>query len=462
MERSLIALLTGIWLLGTADAVKSANPSHRMRLALYKNVQAADIVWGREDDDDRLVGRIDPPYFTPDPYGVEVLVLVRYTNRTWQRSRNLTRVWRESLPDEVNVTWVPMGKELAMKHNLANQWLIHRNVYYAAEVLGLGVKAHQVLARLIGRNEFALRGTRGIEVFATELGIDTREFTRRLASPDVGARVVQASDFNFNRIRANTLRGASSMQISLHPVFIVNGKYSVSADFVGNPGKTYRIANGLIRRELRLDRSLDGPTNDEEFTEWMGPRDGEVFRRRSFGRTLNFDGVYNHQRRELWKLGADGDVKRAYRLVGEGDEAYFATSDSEASVRYVHVWRRARQYVSYKGEDGPQRYGAFLLTDHLTSPETLWVGLPFMGRDVALAFGRDGRVEARNDKGSLFGSWWLEAGNLNVSFGELGVQAWTWQDVAKHIGFEVPQVSIAPWLSGSGEKGSDSGGEGRR
>ena len=64
---------------------------------------------------------------------------------------------------------------------------------------------------------------------------------------------------------------------------------------------------------------------------------------------------------------------------------------------------------------------------------------------MAFAFTPDGKVEARNDKGSLFGTWWLEAGNLNVPFGELGIQSWPWREAAAHIGFEVPQRSLTPW-----------------
>ena len=76
--------------------------------------------------------------------------------------------------------------------------------------------------------------------------------------------------------------------------------------------------------------------------------------------------------------------------------------------------------------------GAFLLTDWLSAPETLWVILPMGGRNSPFAFTRDGRVESRIDKGSVFGSWWLEAENLSVSFGKLGIQSWPWQEAAEN------------------------------
>ena len=454
-------LLSGAWLFGAAGAVESARLSLEDRVALYATVSANDIVWGREDEDERRIETINPPYFTPDPSQVEVLVLVRYTNATWQRSRKLTRVWKESLPEGVVVRWVPMGKEMNWNNALADQWLIHQEVFFTAQMLGLEAEGHEVIARLIGRNDFALRSKRGVNLVARELGIDVGVFARTRTHQEVASRVRQAAAFNFVRILANTLNGADPERGSLHPVFIVNGKFPVSADVVGEPGRTYRIANRLIRKELESGRSHEGPTNDEAFAEWMAPREGEVFMRERLGRTLKFKGVYNHRRREIWHLGSDGEVRRVYRLMGEGDEAYFVTNDREATVQYVHVWRRARQYVSYEGKAGPQRYGAFLLIDYLTAPETLWVGLPINGREVALAFGSDGRVEARNDNGSFFGSWWLEAGNLNVSFGEHGVQSWPWRSAAKHVGFEVPQRSITPWNPEANKKRKNTGGEGR-
>ena len=69
-----------------------------------------------------------------------------------------------------------------------------------------------------------------------------------------------------------------------------------------------------------------------------------------------------------------------------------------------------------------------------------------------MAFSADGKVEARNDKGSMFGSWWLEAGNLTVSFGELGAQSWPWREVAKRVGFNVPQRSLTPWRYEEGRR----------
>ena len=271
------------------------------------------------------------------------------------------------------------------------------------------------------------------------------------------ARMASAADFE--RMLADEARGADPKRRALAPAFLIAGRYVVSADAIGDPAEAYRIANRIIRQELEAGRTHEGPTNDEEFAEWMATREGEIVGRQRFGKSLKFRGVYSHARRELWELGGAGEVRRTYRLEGEGHRAYFRTSDTGAAVRYAHVWRHARQYVAIEGEGGPQRYGAFLFADWLSAPETLWVGLPFKGREVAFAFTPDGKVEAHNDKGSVFGSWWLDAGNLNVSFGELGLQSWPWREAAAHVGFEIPEGSVKPWRSGKARKGSAGGGD---
>ena len=160
--------------------------------------------------------------------------------------------------------------------------------------------------------------------------------------------------------------------------------------------------------------------------------------------------MYNHHRQEFWSLGgASGDVIAAYRLKGEGTESHWALQwkkEGRKSPQWASAWRRGRQYEAYRGEDGvPQRYGAFLLTDYLSAPETSWVGLPFKGQEAAFTFHADGKVEAASEEGPVFGSWWLEAGELVVSVGEYGVQSWPWREAAAHVGFEVPQRSLTPW-----------------
>ena len=430
------------------------------RLALYDALDVSKIVWGQETDAGDQVGIMDPPYFTGAPDGVvEVLMFPRYTNFAWQRSKPFTATWSESLPDRVLVVRMPKGIGANRTHPYRKHWKVHQRVYFAGELAGVEDQVHEKMAELLGKVGTALGKREQVVGFARTVGISPDVVLRWMDAPEVKARVRMASAADFERMLADEAQGASVSRKSLAPAMIINGRYAVSASAIGDPGEAYRIANRIIRQELEAGRTHDGPTNDAEFTEWMAPREGEMFRRQRFGKKLKFRGVYSHARRELWEIDNGGEVRRAYRLEGEGDRAYFRTTDGGAKVLYAHVWRHARQYVAIEGEGGPQRYGAFLFADWLSAPDTHWVGLPFRGKEVALAFSADGKVEARNDKGPMFGSWWLEGGNLNVSFGELGHQSWPWRKAAARVGFEVPGGSVTPWRSGKARKGSAGGGD---
>ena len=291
-----------------------------------------------------------------------------------------------------------------------------------------------------------LGSERGLPEVARLLEVDGAVFRRWYHHPKVLtlARMAGAAD----RDRAWALRNQISgigEKLSLYPAFLINGKYVVDASLFADPADAYRVANRLIRLELEAGRSHNGPTNDLEFSTWMAPRSGEIYKRKWLGRKPTWFGVYSHARREIWVLGKEGEVEKVLRLAREGDDSFFEHSDENGNLRRGHPWRYARQFISFEGDNEPQRYGAFLLTDFLSAPDTHWVGLPFKGREAAMAFSADGKVEVSNDKGSMFGSWWLEAGHLTVSFGELGAQSWPWQEVAERVGFNVPQRSLTPW-----------------
>ena len=421
------------------------------RLAMYEAVDVADIVWGRESAAAVPVGVLDPPYLTADPGRVEVIEFVRYSGRIWQRSRPYTDAWRESLPPGVVVRRMPKGvTKSKRRHLMHDEWLLHQRVFFAGQLAGIEDEVHEAMAYRLGQAPSTLGSEYSVRRFAGGLGVDPAAFVGALDDPAVAARARQAMDTEWEWRLAPARAGAARHRKSLYPSLLIAGKWALSASALGGPGETYRIANRLIRLELeRIEaqgRAHDGPTNDEELAAWLAPRSGEVFSRVRAGKRLAFRGVYNADRKEIWGLNDDGSFKDTSPLRGEGDDSYWHFVDPEKGERHLHLWMRALQYVSYEtGEGRPQRYGAFLFTDWLSAPETLWVGLPFKGREAAMAFTPDGKVEARNDTGSLFGTWWLEAGNLNVSFGALGIQSWPWREAAAHVGFAVPERSLTPW-----------------
>ena len=427
----------------------AAEVSLKTRLAQYARLTPGEIAWGKESRDVERVAVVDPPLFTPERDRVEVVVFIRYTSLLWKASERLTRAWQASLPDAVVVRRAPRGPVGTAKKALNRAWSLQRRLYLAAKRLGAGDAANELLGRMVRTNPFGFQRAERRALFARRIGVDAAVLDRWTESPEVAreARIIQ-------RLRAASWRAEEAMgpiyRWAVHPVFLIDGKYFVNAAVVGHPRKAYRIANRLIREALERGRTPGEPIDNATLTDWMAPRSGEIFRRVRFGRTFGYKGVYSADRREFWDLDANGNVRHVHHLAGEGRWAYFTTK-ARTGRRHPHVWRFARQYVSFEGEDGrAQRYGAFLLTDWLSAPETLWVGLPFKGREAAMAFTADGKVEARNDTGSLFGTWWLEAGNLNVSFGALGIQSWPWREAAAHVGFAVPERSLTPWRLAQG------------
>lgn len=429
--------------------------------ALYAELETSDILWGQESPVPAGVGLLNPPWFTSDPDRVEVLVFGRYTPVSWQAAEPFTLLWAESLPKEILLRRVPKGIGSGKNSPLRKDWVMHQRLYIAAELAGIGDQMHAELTRRLGITRNGLGTTMKVRKFmhrfAPGVGADPTELMVALHSPVVEAGVLQATTGDWERMLADEVSGADPQRAGIDPTITVNGRYTVSASALWSPRETYRVANRLIRQELELLRqgepAHDGPTNDAEFCDWMAPREGEIFQRRRFGKALKFRGVYNHTGCELWQIDGEGAVVRTYRLTGEGDRAYFATDDKSLEIRYVHIWRRARQYVSFEDRNGePIRYGAFALTDWLTEPERGPVRLPFESPAGVLAFGETGEVQLHADGtlegatrfGTKSGTWWLEGGALHVGMGEHSTQSWPWQEAAAHVGFDVPRESLAP------------------
>ena len=437
MSRIILAVF-GCVLATVMPATAQSLPMETL-LKRYDEIETEDIIWGNESEEMRRVGVIEPPFFTSDPDTVEIFELLKYTARSWQRSEPFTRAWRDNLPKRVRVHRLPERAGKKYMHAYRDLWPVHQRIYFAGSMLGLESEVHEVL---LSMNRLGLKsklGPEGIPEVARRLDVSLHEFRSWYHHPRVNASVRLASLMDFAKTKLLLRKGVDGKSSALYPTFVINGRFVVDTSAVGNPREAYRIANRIIRREIEALRAHNGPTNSEEFTEWMAGRSGEIFRREVVGLKPSGSLVYNHSRREVWFLDDDGDVGTVFRMVGEGEESLFEYMNAEKRLEHIGLWRPARQYRSFKTEHGPQRYGAFLLTDFLSAPDTHWVGLPFKGRDAAMAFSADGKVEARNDKGSMFGSWWLEAGNLTVSFGELGAQSWPWREVANRVGFDVPQ-----------------------
>ena len=338
-------------------------------------------------------------------------------------------------------------------------------MYFTARLLGIEEVAHRALFAAGERGDRTAR--RALDDIVRSAGVSAREF-ERLRKHELMLVEHYATRTLFKRsFRAFREAGVRTDASWRFPELIVNGRYAVSGSFAEDPGLAYRIANRLIRGELERQGAGAGPSNDEEFPGWMRPKSGHVLKQVVFGKALRGGTVWNAARNEMWMLSTKtGEVHRAYRLTGSGDRAYFR-SERGTGVRYWHLWRVGNQFKSFLRADGtPQKYAAFALMDHLCAADTHWVQLRFRGRKTAFAFDRcehgQGRVEGRNANGPVFGSWWLESGELKVAFAaELGSESWRWPEVAKQAGWEIPQESLTPWRFVEREAEEDEGTVGR-
>ena len=447
MEKATVRSLVGSLLVWCSVSVQ-ANAgwtSVQKSLRLYDTLAPDEIVWGQESASAKVRAVIEPRLLTAYPGQVEVIEFVRYPQNVWRKAEALSRAWRASLPDGVVVRRVPLELKAGSFGQRVSPGLLldQQRVYFAAEVFGMEEAAHAALIRAGERGDKSVR--RAVAEIVGSTAVDAAEFDA------VRDHEVMRSQRQATRVlwwRRNAALDAAGYEAGvpwLFPELVIDGKYAVSASRIGDPRAAYHLANRLIREELEAGGAQSGPTNNEEFGAWMASRAGEVLKPVYADHVARRFGVYAPARKEMWLLSEAGKVYGSYRLYGAGRESYFRYATG-SRVHYLDMWRLARQYQSFPSPDGTaQKYGAWLLMEHLCAADTHWVRLRFKGRKGAFAFSCDGTVEALTNQGSRFGSWWLEAGDLKVEVGEVGFDSWPWMDVAKAAGWEIPQRSLTPW-----------------
>ena len=441
---ALAAPLPGFAVCFDEEAMALSHRDHTKIAMQLMRLLPEEVVWGNESEGRRRsVGRFEPALLTPDPGRVEVLYFVDFVSG-WRCAERLFKSWRASLPERVDVRVLVIRQINWKRGPFDYGGEIQQAVFFGGQLLGRESEVlDAITSRLRKRGYRSLDTTYEADLVLEELGIEKGTFTKFREDPEVLGRARWAT------LAIRMLKSASHGMNKrghqyLYPMMIIDGRHSISTTDTKDPGETFRIANRLIRQALDRERQGDFPTNNDELAGWMAGRSGEVFRLVAFGEDRT-KAVYNGSRKEFWVLGESGNVKRVAPITGKGKASRVVFRSPGKPTVHQHTWRIARQFVSYEGAGGPQRYGAFLLTDWLSAPETHWVEMPWKGHGAALAFSPDGTVEAHNEAGPIFGSWWLEAGKLHVSLAEHGVSSWPWEEVARQVGFEVPQESLTPW-----------------
>ena len=136
------------------------------------------------------------------------------------------------------------------------------------------------------------------------------------------------------------------------------------------------------------------------------------------------------ERDELWRLDADGNVTDTAVLLPAADSTGIAVQ-----------WERLPRRQEYRiGDPFPlrptgERHGAFLLTDRLVEADRAVV-LPFGERGgIAVQFAEGGGVTAQSaDGAALGGRWYWSRGHLHVALDGIETVAWSWRDLARHLG----------------------------
>ncbi|MFT6190553.1 MAG: thiol:disulfide interchange protein DsbA [Oleispira sp.] len=137
--------------------------------------------------------------------------------------------WSSKLPADVAFSRIP-----AM---FGKSWVIHAQLYYMGEVLGITDKSHRDIFNAIHINGQRLQRKSEQKEFFAAYGVSADDFDKAYDSFTVKSRLQQGD----KRIRAYRISGV--------PAIIVNGKYLVNASSAGGQNNIFKVVDYLIAQE---------------------------------------------------------------------------------------------------------------------------------------------------------------------------------------------------------------------
>jgi thiol:disulfide interchange protein DsbA len=137
--------------------------------------------------------------------------------------------WSAKLPNDVEFTRIP-----AM---FGKSWVIHAQMYYVGEVLGITEKSHVDIFNAIHINGKRLQRKSEQQEFFAAYGVSEDDFNKAYSSFTVKSRLQQGD----KRIRAYRVSGV--------PAIVVNGKYLVDAASAGGQKNMFKVVDYLIEQE---------------------------------------------------------------------------------------------------------------------------------------------------------------------------------------------------------------------
>ena len=364
----------------------------------------------------------------PDPDQVEVIAFAAFTHRAWIINYPLMIRWIKTLPDNVNVQFLPTKSLRQANINPRHGPLraVRQNLYQTALRMGVPYrKAHRTIQTMGIGNFWTLEDERSQNRYARKLRLDPEQFQALRTHPAV-QREGQVADW-LEPAQANE-RWRVAKEVTLNPrnyierhfpELMINGRWIVSMTARENVRPTYGMANWAIREELETLRENSAwPRNAEELAAWLADKEGQILSRWVNGKHQDDIAgiVYDAKAEAIWILDRGGIVRDVATLTRDEDGAHF-TYEKRGRVKYFDIWRLTRQYLPWTPTDGTtttgQRHGAFLLTDHLVNtskPVELWSD----GNPWQVTFGPANAVHADTDRGPLTGQWRLQGNFIAV------------------------------------------------
>jgi len=139
--------------------------------------------------------------------------------------------WVSKLPADVEFNRVP-----AM---FGKSWVIHAQMYYIGEILGITEKSHGDIFKAIHMKGQRLQRKSEQQKFFEAYGVSEEDFNKAYSSFTVKSRMKQAD----KRIRAYKVSGV--------PAIVVNGKYLVDAASAGGQHNIFKVVDYLIEQERK-------------------------------------------------------------------------------------------------------------------------------------------------------------------------------------------------------------------
>ena len=139
--------------------------------------------------------------------------------------------WAAQLPADVEFSRIP-----AM---FGKSWVIHAQLYYMGEVLGITKQSHGDIFKAIHINGQRLQRKSDQKEFFATYGVSAEDFDKAYSSFTVKSRLQQGD----KRIRAYRVSGV--------PAVVVNGKYLVDASSAGGQKNIFKVVNYLIEQERK-------------------------------------------------------------------------------------------------------------------------------------------------------------------------------------------------------------------